>query len=163
MSAADATGAPAAHDNRHASLHSDRDVTFTLTMPAADRDRFMSCWREWRDGDRFERRQALREADREQGVKSLKRLLDLVMRVNFTCGSSYVIAGCLASLYNGDRVKANLFRLSIVDADIVEDLIHVIRLHLSSNCEIHDYIVNGGQIFEQMIKAYRLERKRRGS
>lgn len=156
------SGAPAVeHDNRHACLHGDVDVTFTLTMPAAEREKFLTCWSEWQQSDRFERRKSLREADREQGVKSLEHLLDLVMRVNFTCGSSYVIAGCLASMYNGERVKANLYRLGNVDLDTVEHLIHVIRLHMDGASEIHNYVPNGGRVFEQMMEAYRLEKRRR--
>lgn len=151
------------HDNRHASQHGDMDVKFTLTMPAADREKFLTCWSQWRQGDQFERRKALRDADRMQGVDSLMHLLNLVMRVNFTCGSSYVIAGCLASLYNGDRVKANLYRLGSVDHDAVEHLIHVIRLHMDGASEIHTYVQDGGRVFEQMIKAYRLENRRRKS
>lgn len=155
--------AAAVHDNRHASQHGDVEVSFTLTMPKADREKFLTCWSEWRQSDRFERRKALRDADREQGVASLTHLLDLVMLVNFTCSSSHVIAGCLASMYNGDRVKANLYRLSILDPEAVEHLIHVIRLHMDGSNEIHTHVPNGGRIFEEMIKAYRLERRRRNS
>jgi len=155
------TAAAQTHDNRHAALHGELDVTFKVTMPASEKDKFLTFWSDWKTGDKFDRRQQLRNADIEQGRKSLAHLMNLVMHVNFTCGQSYVVAGVLAGMYNGDRVKPNLFDLKGLDSDLIEHLIHVLRLHHENAMEIHQYLPNGSVVFEKMISAYRLERKRR--
>lgn len=97
----------------------------------------------------------------EQGEASLRHLLDFITRTAYGCGGARRIAQVLASLYNGDRVRADLWSLSYLDAPLVEHLLHVIRLHCNGGSEIHNYIQGGGAIFEKFIADYGLESRQR--
>lgn len=142
---------------------------YTLDLYDGEHEAFEQCWREYLFGDKFGQRQALRQADQDQGVRSLEHLVHVVMVTGFTAGQSYIVARALASMYNGDRVKADLFDWRGLDLDLVEHLIHVIRLHTCNQGyrEIHTFLngrpgqPGGNEIFERMIKAYGLEKRRR--
>jgi len=104
----------------------------------------------------------------ERGVHSLNHLMHLVMERHFTCGSSYKIARVLASMYNGDRVQADLYELAGLDDYLIEHLINVLRLHCAGAGEIHTHLTDYSsdqpwpeRRIEKMIEAYGLELRRR--
>jgi hypothetical protein len=135
----------------------------TLISPAPGGDQ------EHRDGQLNHQLQALRSAD-HQRLKSLETLVRLVMIDNFACGSSYTLAGFLASIYNGH--SANLHNMGGVDSDAVEHAINVLRLHVTGHREIHTFFdhgaplfdpdlgMSGEDIFARMISDYCLDNRR---
>lgn len=106
------------------------------------------------------------ETQLNRAVASLFYLVNFITQEAFGCGGSRRIAEALASLYNGDRVQANLWDLSYLDNHLIEHLLAVIRLHCTGGREIHTYFdgrpgqPGGNQVFEGFIRSYGLEGRR---
>lgn len=105
--------------------------------------------------------EAARNADHQGQIESLRKLLDIAMTSD--SGQARVIASVLASCYNGYRVKVDLTDLRLLDADLFEHVINVLRLDNSPVQEVHNYFDNGGAVWEQMIKRWGLEKPQRAS
>ncbi len=132
----------------------DRQITVTLPADQAEKlHAFMA-------GDTWERTQAARRADLDRCVDSVCILLNTARRHLGTSGGR-VCATLLGSLYNGDRVKFDASDLRRLDSELFEHALNTMRACYELNREPHTFFDNGGQIFEQMIADWGLEKKRR--
>ena len=110
--------------------------------------------------DTFERAEAARNADLARCRESLVKCVNFVRQHH--ANSTRFIASVLCSLYNGERVKVDLSHIGLLDVEWAQHVINVIRLHYEGGLrEPHTYFENGGQIFEQIIADYGLEKRRR--
>lgn len=132
----------------------DEVVEVKLRIPRRDVNKLHA----WMHSDTYEQSQALRKANHEQLQESLTHCVDMALRDH---GGARVMAQFMASLYNGDRVKADVSGISNLDAENFEHLMNAMRLCFETHREPHVYFVNGGEIFERIIKDWGLEKRRR--
>lgn len=76
-------------------------------------------------------------------------------------GGARVMAQFMASLYNGDRVKADVSGIRSLDLENFEHLMNAMRFCYEMNSEPHKFFVNGNDLFERIIKNWGLEKRRR--
>jgi len=113
------------------------------------------------NGDTWEQAEAIRKATMQECVKSLQEALR--WGLNHDNSGARVFATLLASLYNGKRVKMDVSDLALLDAANFEHAMNVIRLCMVTRREPHTFFVEGGELFERMIKQWGFEKKRRAS
>lgn len=147
---------PVPYAIRKNSPRQDGDVSLTVTLPA---DKAQKLY-EFMASDTWERANALREATLDECLKSVAHCLNFARRNPGTAGGR-VFASCLASLYNGDRVKVDLSDVRRLDSASFEHLMNSIRLCFELNAEPHTFFENGGRLWEKMIEDWGLEKKRR--
>lgn len=112
-------------------------------------------------GDTWEKAQELRKARLEDCLNSLEVAVTWATRHD-TSGAR-VFATMLASMYNGNRVKFDVSDLKRLDQSNFEHALNCIRLCQEMHREPHQFFENGGQLFEQMIRDWKLEKKRRAA
>lgn len=133
-------------------------VTVTLTLSADKVNKlhaFMAA-------DTWEKAEAARKADLEGCMDSLEHAVRFATTHVGTSGGR-VFATFLASLYNGNRVKADVSDIGCLDAGNFEHLLNVLRLCFETHREPHDFFKNGNDLFERIIKDWGLEKRRRKS
>lgn len=135
----------------------DQPLQVTFTLKSRDELEKLNAWMA---GDTWEKAQAARRADLEQGVLSLQALLKTTRQHLGTSGGR-VCATLLASLYNGERVKFDASDLRVLDQDLFEHAMNTMRLCHETHREPHQFFLNGGALFEEMIQTWGLEKKRR--
>lgn len=84
---------------------------------------------------------------REAGVEALHRLLKVAQGVT---GQSGVAARFLLGLYNGPDFKFDLTDLRYMDSTLVEDCLALLRMDSNPEQEVHQYIENGQEIWQQL-------------
>lgn len=99
--------------------------------------------------------EARRNAVREPGIAALKRLLPIARR---DTGQSRVVGRFLLSLYNGRAFPFDLTDLRVVDDEIHDDCLAVLRLDASPEKEVHHYFVNGDRIWDELKLQWTTER-----
>lgn len=129
-------------------------VTISIDVEESEREEFNALLQEFITGKRYKQQVDDRKSEKERGVESLKKLLKFA--TTMSCGSSRAIASFLASLYNGYRFKFDLTDLRLLDREMFEDAINVLRLDWNPAREVHDHFEDGGRIWEQMIADYGL-------
>lgn len=87
------------------------------------------------------------------GVDALARLLQIARGHSGQCRH---VAAFLLGLYNGNRFKFDLTDFRCVDRAIFEDCLEVLKLDYQPVQEVHQYFVNGGQIWEDLAKQWRV-------
>lgn len=142
-------------------LDPEATVAVSFEVPHSRLDEFHNCWTEFQTGQRFDHYLQLRSQDLQKCADSLRKMVDFVTRTGFSTGGAHVMAGLLGSLYNGDRVRWDASGLTRLDYAWAEHCFNVQRLHTYGGCEVHSYFEDGGRIWEQMIKDYGLEKRRR--
>lgn len=133
-------------------------VTVTLTLSADKVDKlhaFMAA-------DTWEKAEAARKADLEGCMDSLEHAVRFATTHVGTSGGR-VFATFLASLYNGNRVKADVSDIGLLDGGNFEHLLNILRLCYETHREPHDFFKNGNDLFERIIKDWGLEKRRRRS
>ena len=130
-------------------------VKFTLTLPETDVRKLHS----FMQSDNYEKAEALREADIEECTNSLEHCVNYASR-EYGSGAT-VFAQFLASLYNGNRVKADVSGISSLDGRNFEHLMNVMRLCFIAHRKPHSFFKNGNDIFEAIIKRHGLEKRRK--
>ena len=138
-------------------LSPDKMMLVTLTLPQTDIPKLHA----FMQSDSYEKSEAIREADIEEYTKSLEHAVNYASR-EFGSAAT-VFAQFLASLYNGNRVKADVSGISSLDVRNFEHLMNVMRLCKITYREPHSFFKNGNDIFEAIIKRHGLEKKRRAS
>lgn len=133
----------------------DRMVEFTLTVPETDAPKLQA----FMNSDSYEKAEAIRDADIEECTKSLEHCVNYASR-EYGSGAT-VFAQFLASLYNGNRVKADVSGISSLDRSNFEHLMNVLRLCKITSSEPHSFFKNGNDIFEAIIKRHGLEKRRK--
>lgn len=134
---------------------SETQTKVTVTLPTSDIDKLHA----WLSRGAWERAQAVREAELEEAPRSVVELFKLT-QMSGTSGGR-VAATLLASLYNGDRVKFDMSDLKSLDSLAFEHAMKVIRACVEWHLEPHQFLHDGGRLFEQMIEDWGLEKKRR--
>lgn len=130
-------------------------VSVTMEIPAAKVDKlhaFMAA-------DTWEKAMAARDADLAKCRESLVACVRFVFE--HRASSTRFIASVLASLYNGERVQVDLSNIGLLDMKWAAHVLNVIRLRYEDMREPHSYFKNGNELFERMIREYRLEKRRR--
>lgn len=87
------------------------------------------------------------------GVEALARLLRIARGHSGQCR---IVAAFLLSLYNGTRFKLDLTDFRCLDREIFDDCLQVLKLDYCPVREVHCYFKNGGQIWEQLAKDWRI-------
>lgn len=135
----------------------DRMIKLEVTIPRSDYPKlnaFMSS-------DTWDKAEALRKANLNQCVDSLQHALKWALQHDGS--GARVFATLLASLYNGHRVKMDVSDVALLDGANFEHAMNVIRLCFETRREPHTFFVNGGELFEKMIKQWGFEKKRRAA
>jgi len=140
-------------------LDSQRDgmVRVSVTLPRADLPKLHA----WMDSDTFEKAEAARKARLDDCLKSLEIAVNWALKHD-TSGAR-VFATMLASMYNGMRVKFDVSDLKLLDAGNFEHALNCMRLCQATNREPHQFFEKGGALFEQIIRDWKLEKKRRAA
>lgn len=132
-----------------------KKVEFTLTVPETDAPKIQA----WMQSDTYEQGEAIRNANIKECTKSLEHVVNYATR-EYGSGAE-VFAAFLGSLYNGNRVKADVSRIGALDACNFEHLMNVMRLCKMTHREPHSFFKNGNNIFEAIIKRHGLEKRRK--
>lgn len=93
-------------------------------------------------------------AERAEGVPALRRLLNVARGHT---GQSRVIAHFLLGLYNGTRFKFDLTDFRLLDQELFDDCVAVLRMDSRPEREVHQYFVDGGKIWEQLAKDWNVK------
>lgn len=131
---------------------SEDTVTVTMTIPREKADKLYA----FMASDTWEKAEAARNAQLDKCRESLVACVKFVRQHH--ANSTRFIASVLCSLYNGDRVKVDLSGIGLIDMHWKEHVLNVIRLQYEGMRDPHTYFENGGAIFEDIIKQYRLEK-----
>ena len=137
----------------------DEKVEITVTIPKSHLRSFNRMLTEYWYSGLFKEAEATRAADREGWIESLRELFRLAEHSD--TGQARVCAAFLAGLYNGPRFPFDLTDLRLLDVHLFAHALNVLRLDNVPEKEVHLYFDNGGDRFEAMIRAWRLEKKRR--
>lgn len=135
----------------------DRMINLSVTIP---RDQYPKL-QAFMSSDTWEKAQAARKADLTTCLKSLEIALTWAMKHD-TSGAR-VFATLLASMYNGNRVKFDVSDLKLLDAANFEHALNSMRICQELHREPHQFFERGGDLFEQFIKDWKLEKKRRAA
>lgn len=104
---------------------------------------------------RREREEAERQlpAIRAAGLEALKRLLTIAQGDSGQCRH---VAAFLLGLYNGNRFKFDLTDFRCLDRKIFNDCLAVLAMDFQPAREVHTYFENGGAIWEQLAKDWKV-------
>lgn len=140
-------------------LDSQRDgmVRVSITLPRANLKKLS----DFMNSDDWEKAQAARKARLDDCLKSLEVAVNWALKHD-TSGAR-VFATLLASMYNGNRVKFDVSDLKLLDAGNFDHAMNCIRLCQETHREPHQFFQNGGTLFEQIIRDWKLEKKRRAA
>lgn len=110
-----------------------------------DKDALLAaCRRISRD---MEERPAIRAA----GLLALQRLVPVAM--NGT-GQSRVVGRFMLGLYNGRGYPFDLTELRLLDGELFDDCLAVLRLDNSPEREVHEWLKDGDKVFAELRRRY---------
>lgn len=135
----------------------DERVEVTMTMRRGDIEKHHA----FMHSDAWEKARAVRNQELHGCLDSLKWCVDIALHDDYSTAVS--IAAFLASLYNGNRVKADVSRVFNYDGVHFEHLMNVIRLCHETHREPHTFFKEGNAVFERIITRHGLEKRRRKS
>lgn len=132
----------------------------TTEIPADRQEEFMLMLNQFHTGE-TDHAAPIRQraADREQGIASLKKLVEVAQG---NSGQCRYVARFLAGVYNGPRFPIHLFSLTdlrAIDADLFEHCMSVLRMDSRPAKEVHTYFPNGSTLWEDMIKRWGLDQE----
>jgi hypothetical protein len=131
-------------------------MSFTVQVPAERAEAFRKLYRQFMTGD-CRRDAAIRQqaADRNQGIASLRKLVEVALG---TSGQCRYIARFLAALYNGPRFRFDPADLRGLDTELFEHCMAVLRMDHRCEKEVHTYFVDGSRLWEgDLIRAWDLD------
>ena len=102
----------------------------------------------------LERRVAELPAIREQGVEALQRLMTVAKR---DTGQSRVVARFLLGCYNGMRFPFDLTDFRLLDYELFEDCLAVLKMDKQPEMGVHQYFKFGGRMFENLASSWRMD------
>ncbi|MDP3579112.1 hypothetical protein [Methyloversatilis sp.] len=137
----------------------DPDAMQTVSMTVRRRD--VPRLYQFMDLATIEEAEQLRKANMHTQIDSLAELVHIALSHCGTSGGRRV-ATLLASMYNGNRVKFDASDLRCMDVTLFEHCMNAIRLCTENNREPHQFFNNGGAAFEEIIRRWGLEKKRKG-
>jgi hypothetical protein len=88
---------------------------------------------------------------REAGIAALKRLLPIAQGCT---GQSGVVALFLLGLYNGRDFPFDMTQLRRLDHNLVEDCLSLLRMDSNPEFEVHQYIENGQEIWQDLRRTW---------
>lgn len=130
-------------------------VTVRLTIPRNQQKKLYA----FMQIDAWEEAEKVRQARIEECTASLKHAVHWALHERGS--GAMCFAQCLASLYNGERVKADLSSLFSLDMVNREHMLNVFRLVMETHREPHTFFSNGNELFEKIISDWGFEKKRR--
>lgn len=139
------------------SSHDDEMMTVRVTLPRAKYAKL----NEFMNGDSWEKAQEIRKADLSRCLKSIEIAVTWALRHD-TSGAR-VFATLLSSMYNGNRVKFDVSDLKLLDRENFEHAINCMRICQELHREPHQFFEKGSELFERIIKDWKLEKKRRAA
>lgn len=92
-----------------------------------------------------------RPAIRAAGLAALQRLVPVAM--NGT-GQSRVIGRFLLGLYNGSGYPFDMTSLRLLDGELFDDCLAVLRLDNAPEHEVHEYLKDGEAVFAELRRRY---------
>lgn len=138
-------------------LSDDCMVKVSITLP---KDKLKKLY-DFMDGDTWEKAQEIRKARLDDCLKSLE--IAVTWALKHDTSGARVFATLLASMYNGNRVKFDVSDLKLLDAENFEHALNCMRLCQETHREPHQFFERGGELFEQIIRDWKLEKKRRAA
>lgn len=135
----------------------DGDVRVSVTLP---REKLQKL-HDFMAGDTWEKAQELRKARLDDCLKSLE--IAVTWALKHDTSGARVFATLLASMYNGNRVKFDVSDLKLLDQENFEHALNSMRICQELHREPHQFFENGGALFEQIIRDWKLEKKRRAA
>lgn len=135
----------------------DRMMSVRIELP---RSRYKQL-NDFMSGDAWEKAEALRKARLVDCLKSLEVAVTWALKHD-TSGAR-VFATLLASMYNGNRVKFDVSDLKLLDPENFEHALNAMRICQELHREPHQFFKNGGELFERLIKDWKLEKKARAA
>jgi len=85
------------------------------------------------------------------GRRALARLVAVTEGDSIQCRR---VASFLLGLYNGTRFPFDLTDLRGLDFDLFDDCLDVLRMDVSPEQELHQYVDGGGERFEAMARDF---------
>lgn len=134
-------------------------VTVSLTI---EKDKLQKL-HDFMQSETWEEAERVRKGDFNQQCDSLEYAVEIA-RTHVGTSGGRAFATFLASLYNGNRVKADVSDIRILDRANFEHLMNVLRLVFETNSEPHTFFGDAGnEIFEDIIKRWGLEKRRKAA
>ncbi|UCV02330.1 hypothetical protein [Dechloromonas denitrificans] len=135
----------------------DRMITLEVTVQRSEYPKLLA----FMQSETWEKAEAARNANLTDCLKSMEIALNWALKHD-TSGAR-VFATLLASMYNGNRVKFDVSDLKCLDAANFEHALNCMRLCQELHREPHQFFENGGELFERLIKDWKLEKKARAA
>lgn len=135
----------------------DRMMKVSITIP---RDKYEKL-NAFMGDDTWEKAQAARNAKLSECLKSVEVAVTWALKHD-TSGAR-VFATLLASMYNGNRVKFDVSDLKLLDRENFEHALNCMRICQELHREPHQFFEKGGELFERIIKDWKLEKKARAA
>lgn len=130
-------------------------VTVTVQVPADRAAEFERMYMRFMVDDQAAEIRRRAAEDRDQGVASLSRLVEVARGASGQCR---YIARFLAALYNGPRFRFDATDLRAIDDELFEHCMAVLRLDHRCEREVHDYFPDGSRVWEQgLIEGWSLD------
>lgn len=92
-----------------------------------------------------------RPAIRTAGLAALQRLLPIALN---DTGQSRVIARFLLGLYNGQGYPFDLTEFRLLDGELFDDCLAVLRMDYNPEREVHEYLANGHEVFAKLRRCH---------
>lgn len=137
--------------NKHTTYHLHLQMTTSDRPSDADRARRIADLEA-----EHEEMERIKRLDIEDGVPALKRLIKVAQGSSGQCPR---VASFLAGCYNGMRCPVDLTDLRAVDFALSEDVLRVLRMDRWCQRELHNYIDDGGAVFEAIIARWGLDKR----
>jgi hypothetical protein len=136
-----------------------KHIAYHIHLHMATSDQPSDADRARRIADLQAEREEMERAKRldiEDGVPALKRLIKVAQGSSGQCPR---VASFLAGCYNGIRCPVDLTDLRAVDFAVSEDILRVLRMDRWCQRQLHNYIDDGGVIFEAIIARWGLDKR----
>ncbi|MDU8545721.1 MULTISPECIES: hypothetical protein [Pseudomonas] len=98
--------------------------------------------------------QELMPTIRYQGKAALERLVKVAQGHS---GQSRYIARFLLGCYNGSRFPFDLTDFRCIDRQLFDDCLTVLRMDFQPEKDVHEYVVNGSEVFERLAVDWNVE------
>ncbi len=131
------------------------DAQGEISMEGADAETAAAMRGYLRKVHEIHRRQAQAHTE---GIPALKRLFEVAQGQSGQCRH---VAAFLLGLYNGSRFPFDLTDLRCVDTAIFDDCMLVLKMDSRPQREVHTYVQDGGEAFEDLARRWRISDTKR--
>ena len=141
----------------HGKTLDDRKITVEITISKSKYEKL----HDFMNSDTWEKAQAARNAKLSECLKSVE--IAVTWALKHDTSGARVFATLLASMYNGNRVKFDVSDLKLLDQANFEHALNCMRICQELHREPHQFFEKGGELFERIIKDWKLEKKARAA